>query len=132
MIISVFYPIAVSYTHLDVYKRQVVGVFIGRIAEYYTSDSYRHVKEIAEQSLTGHATNIISGFSIGMQSTALTILLLAAGIAASYLFFGMYGIALGAVGMLSTAGITVSVDAYGPVSYTHLDVYKRQYPYRLC
>lgn len=94
----------------------VVGVFIGKIAEYYTSEDYAHVKEIAQQSLTGHATNIISGFSIGMQSTGLTILLLAAGICASYMFFGMYGIALGAIGMLSTAGITVSVDAYGPIA----------------
>lgn len=66
--------------------------------------------------MTGHATNIISGFSIGMKSTMLTVLLLSAGIIASYLFFGMYGIALGAVGMLSTTGITVSVDAYGPIA----------------
>lgn len=94
----------------------VVGVLIGKIAEYYTSEDYAHVKEIANQSLTGHATNIISGFSIGMQSTGLTILLLGAGICASYLFFGMYGISLGAIGMLSTAGITVSVDAYGPIA----------------
>lgn len=94
----------------------VVGVVIGRIAEYYTSDQYRHVKEIAEQSETGHATNIIAGFGVGMQSTALTILLLAFGIAASYFFFGIYGIALGAVGMLSCAGNTVSVDAYGPIA----------------
>lgn len=94
----------------------IVGVLIGKIAEYYTSEDYAHVKEIAKQSLTGHATNIISGFSIGMQSTGLTILLLGAGICASYLFFGMYGISLGAIGMLSTAGITVSVDAYGPIA----------------
>lgn len=94
----------------------VVGVVIGRIAEYYTSEDYRHVQDIADQSCTGHATNIIAGFGVGMQSTALTILLLAGGIAASYMFFGMYGIALGAVGMLSCAGNTVSVDAYGPIS----------------
>ena len=94
----------------------IVGVLIGQIAEYYTSDAHHHVKEIAQQSLTGHATNIISGFSIGMKSTMLTVLLLAAGIVFSYLFFGMYGIALGAVGMLSTTGITVSVDAYGPIA----------------
>ena len=94
----------------------VVGVLIGKIAEYYTSEDYKHVKEIANQSLTGHATNIISGFGVGMKSTALTILLLAAGVCASYLFFGMYGISLGAIGMLSTAGITVSVDAYGPIA----------------
>ena len=89
----------------------IVGILIGKIAEYYTSDEHKHVKEIAHQSQTGHATNIISGFSIGMQSTMLTVLLLGAGIVLSYLFFGMYGIALGAVGMLSTTGITVSVDA---------------------
>ena len=94
----------------------IVGILIGKIAEYYTSDEHKHVKEIAHQSQTGHATNIISGFSIGMQSTMLTVLLLGAGIVLSYLFFGMYGIALGAVGMLSTTGITVSVDAYGPIA----------------
>lgn len=104
------------YPFYSILSGLIVGVVIGKIAEYYTSDEYKHVKEIASQSLTGHATNIISGFGIGMQSTALTILLLATGIAASYLFFGMYGIALGAVGMLSTTGITVSVDAYGPIA----------------
>lgn len=105
-----------AYPFYSITSGLVVGVLIGRIAEYYASEEYRHVKEIAEQSNTGHATNIIAGFGVGMQSTALTILLLAAGIAASYLFFGMYGIALGAVGMLSCAGNTVSVDAYGPIS----------------
>lgn len=105
-----------AYPFYSILSGLAVGVIIGKIAEYYTSDEYKYVKEIASQSLTGHATNIISGFSIGMQSTALTILLLAAGIAASYMFFGMYGIALGAVGMLSTTGITVSVDAYGPIA----------------
>ena len=106
----------VSGPFLAVLSGLIVGILIGRIAEYYTSDEYRHVKEIAHQSQTGHATNIISGFSIGMQSTMLTVLLLGAGIVLSYLFFGMYGIALGAVGMLSTTGITVSVDAYGPIA----------------
>lgn len=101
---------------LSVLSGLVVGVLIGKIAEYYTSDEHHHVKEIADQSMTGHATNIISGFSIGMKSTMLTVLLLSVGIIASYLFFGMYGIALGAVGMLSTTGITVSVDAYGPIA----------------
>lgn len=94
----------------------VVGMLLGKIAEYYTSDEYPKVKEIASESLTGHATNIISGFSVGMESTALTVLVLAAGIIIAYLFSGMYGIGLGAVGMLSTCGITVSVDAYGPIS----------------
>lgn len=101
---------------LSIVAGLVVGILIGKIAEYYTSEDYKHVKEIAQQSQTGHATNIISGFGIGMQSTMLTVLLLAAGIVFSYLFFGMYGIALGAVGMLSTTGITVSVDAYGPIA----------------
>ena len=94
----------------------VVGVLIGYIAEYYTSSDYGQVKEIAKQSQTGHATNIIAGLGSGMQSTALTILVLVAGIVVAYLCFGNYGIGLAAVGMLSTVGITVSVDAYGPIS----------------
>ena len=91
-------------------------------------DSYRHVKEIAESCQTGSATNIITGISVGMMSTAVPILCIAVGIFLSYAAFDIYGIALAAVGMLSTTGITVAVDAYGPiaVSYTHLDVYKRQ------
>lgn len=98
------------------------GIGVGWIAEYYTSSDFKHVKEIAEESQTGHATNIISGLAIGMKSTALTIISLALGIIISYFAmggksgFGNYGIALGAVGMLSTVGITVSVDGYGPVS----------------
>ena len=94
----------------------IVGVLIGYIAELYTSSDYKQVKEIASQSQTGHATNIIAGIGSGMQSTALTIIVLVAGIIISYLFYGNYGIALAAVGMLSTVGITVSVDAYGPIS----------------
>ena len=94
----------------------VVGVVIGYIAEYYTSSDYGQVKEIAKQSQTGHATNIIAGLGSGMQSTALTILVLVAGVVVAHLCYGDYGIALAAVGMLSTVGITVSVDAYGPIS----------------
>ena len=94
----------------------IVGIVLGKIAEYYTSDEYPKVKEIASESQTGHATNIISGFSVGMESTMLTVLLLVIGITLSYMFFGMYGIGLGAIGMLSTCGITVSVDAYGPIA----------------
>ena len=94
----------------------IVGVIIGYIAEYYTSSDYGQVKEIAKQSQTGHATNIIAGLGSGMQSTALTILILIAGIVVAYLFYGNYGIALAAVGMLSTVGMTVSVDAYGPIA----------------
>ncbi len=95
----------------------LVGMMIGFIAEYYTSDHFKHVKEIVRESRTGPATNIISGFSIGMQSTFLTIIVLVIGIVLSYLFTkDMYGIALASVGMLSTAGITISVDAYGPIA----------------
>lgn len=94
----------------------VVGIFIGKIAEYYTSSDYGQVKEIAKQSQTGHATNIIAGLGSGMQSTALTIIVLVTGIVVAYLCYGNYGIALAAVGMLSTVGITVSVDAYGPIA----------------
>ena len=95
----------------------IVGIGLGLIAEYYTSGSYKHVKEIVKQSRTGSATNIISGFAVGMQSTLLTVLLLSVGIVLSYLFVGdMYGIALASVGMLSTAGITIAVDAYGPIA----------------
>lgn len=94
-----------------------VGIGLGLIAEYYTSGAHKHVKEIVKQSKTGSATNIISGFSVGMQSTLLTVLLLCLGIVLSYLFVGdMYGIALASVGMLSTAGITIAVDAYGPIA----------------
>ena len=94
-----------------------VGIGLGLIAEYYTSGAHKHVKEIVKQSRTGSATNIISGFSVGMQSTFLTVILLSLGIVLSYLFVGdMYGIALASVGMLSTAGITIAVDAYGPIA----------------
>lgn len=95
----------------------IVGVGIGFIAEYYTSGDYKHVKEIAHQSQTGHATNVIAGFGVGMLSTFLTVVILVLGIIISFLFTkDMYGIALAAVGMLSTAGITISVDAYGPIA----------------
>ena len=94
----------------------VCGVIVGKIAEVYTSDKYKTVKEIAKQSETGHATNIIAGFSSGMKSTAITIVVLVVGIIVAYMFNGEYGIALAAVGMLSTTGMTVSVDAYGPIA----------------
>lgn len=92
------------------------GIGVGFIAEIYTSSDYKEVKRIAEESKTGHATNIIAGLGSGMKSTGLTIAVLALAIAVAYFFGGGYGIALAAVGMLSTAGITVSVDGYGPIS----------------
>ena len=93
-----------------------VGVLIGIITEMYTSGDYRPVKKIATQSETGPATTVISGLSVGMESTGIPILLISVGIIGAYLAAGLYGIALAAVGMLSTAGITVAVDAYGPIA----------------
>ena len=94
----------------------VAGVAIGFITEVYTSDKYKHVKHIAQQSETGAATTILSGFAVGLKSTGLPILLIVAAVVLSSLLAGLYGVALAAVGMLATVGITISVDAYGPVA----------------
>ena len=94
----------------------IVGLLIGVITEVYTSGDYGFVKKIAQQSETGPATTVISGIAVGMQSTAVPIILIAIGIIGAYSFSGLYGIALAAVGMLSTTGITVAVDAYGPIA----------------
>ncbi|MDO4977051.1 MAG: sodium-translocating pyrophosphatase [Eubacteriales bacterium] len=94
----------------------VVGLLIGIITEIYTSGDYRFVKKIALQSETGPATTVISGIAVGMQSCAIPIILIAIGIIGAFRFAGLYGIALAAVGMLSTTGITVAVDAYGPIA----------------
>ena len=94
----------------------IVGVIIGIITERYTSSDYRSVKKIADQSETGPDTTIISGLAVGMESTAAPIILISIGILVAYAFGGLYGIALAAVGMLSTTGITVAVDAYGPIA----------------
>ena len=94
----------------------VVGIAIGKITEVYTSADYKSVKKIADQSQTGAATTIISGLGVGMMSTLWPIILICIGVFVAYQFAGLYGIALSAVGMLSTTGMTVAVDAYGPVS----------------
>lgn len=95
----------------------IVGILIGKITEVYTSADYKYVKKIAQQSETGAATTIISGLAVGMLSTVAPIILVCVAILVAYVFGGgLYGIALSAVGMLSISGMTIAVDAYGPVA----------------
>ena len=102
----------------------LVGIIISKFTEYYTSDEHKPVQLIAKESETGHSTNIIAGLSVGMMSTVGPIVMIAIGIIAAYVggggtadpIQGLYGIALAAVGMLSTAGMTIAVDAYGPIA----------------
>jgi K(+)-stimulated pyrophosphate-energized sodium pump len=102
----------------------VVGWFVGKISEWFTSDEYRTVKEIARQAQTGPATVIISGVAEGMRSAAFSVIVVAAGIGAAYWAGdwamgsggGIYGVAIAAIGVLATLGITISVDAYGPIA----------------
>ena len=119
-----------SYVAIAIVAGLIVGLLIGIITEVYTSGDYKSVKEIAEQSETGSATTIISGLAVGMKSTAIPILLICVGIFIAYQTCGLYGIALAAVGMLSTTAITVAVDAYGPIAdnaeMSELDPHVRQ------
>ena len=105
------------YCALAIIAGLIVGLVIGFMTEVYTSEDYKSVRRIAEQSETGSATTIISGVAVGMMSTWVPIVLICVGIYISYAVTGnLYGIALAAVGMLSTTGITVAVDAYGPIA----------------
>ncbi|MFW5968602.1 MAG: sodium-translocating pyrophosphatase [Persicimonas sp.] len=92
------------------------GTFIGLVTEYYTSDHYGPVKEIAAESEMGTAPNVIAGVGVGMISTGIPVLLIAAAIGVSYHFSGLYGIAMAALGMLATTGIQLAVDAFGPIA----------------
>lgn len=109
-----------QYTSIGVFYAVIIGLVaglaIGIITEHYTGTGTKPVKSIVEQSLTGAATNIIAGLGVGMQSTALPVLVLAAGIIGAHHFAGLYGIAIAAVGMLSNLGIQLAVDAYGPIA----------------
>ncbi len=110
----------VVFTNMDVFYAILLGLVVGAlmsiITEYYTAMGKRPVHSIVEKSGTGHATNIIGGLSVGMESTVLPILVLAAGIYGSYTLAGLYGVAIAAAGMMATTAMQLAIDAFGPIA----------------
>lgn len=109
-----------TFTAMDVFYAIIVGLVVGAImsyvTEFYTAMGKRPVLSIVKQSATGHATNIIGGLSIGMESTVIPILVLAAGIYTSHFFAGLYGVAIAAAGMMATTAMQLAIDAFGPIA----------------
>jgi K(+)-stimulated pyrophosphate-energized sodium pump len=109
-----------TFTDMDVFYAIIVGLVVGAImsyvTEFYTAMGKRPVMSIVQQSATGHATNIIGGLSIGMESTVIPILVLAAGIYTSHFFAGLYGVAIAAAGMMATTAMQLAIDAFGPIA----------------
>src|SRR5687768_11469721 len=110
----------VNFTSTDVYIAIIIGLVVGTlmsmITEYYTAMGKRPVLSIIKQSGTGHATNIIGGLSVGMESTVAPIIVLAGGIIASYEFAGLYGVSIAAAGMMATTAMQLAIDAFGPIA----------------
>ncbi len=109
-----------SFSAMEVYHAIILGLVVGAlmsiITEYYTAMGKKPVNSIIQQSSTGHATNIIGGLAVGMESTVLPILILAAGIYGSYQFAGLYGVAIAAAGMMATTAMQLAIDAFGPIA----------------
>jgi K(+)-stimulated pyrophosphate-energized sodium pump len=109
-----------EFTNMDVFYAIILGLVVGTlmsiITEYYTAMGKRPVLSIIKQSATGHATNIIGGLSVGMESTVLPILVLAGGIYGAYEFAGLYGVAIAAAGMMATTAMQLAIDAFGPIA----------------
>lgn len=123
----VFYPVTKwlmedngRFTSQELYFASLVGLVVTALlvvlTDYYTSDKFKPVRLIAEASKTGHGTNIITGLAVGMKSTALPVIVISAGILASFAFAGIYGVALAVISMLSLTGIIVAIDAFGPIT----------------